>query len=105
MNNLLEQNLDKVFTEIGVGEMPEADKEEATVELVNHFSNVIMETILTNLNEQQVSEFKAALELESAARDEKIAEITSLVPDLSDKIEEAVQRELEVIKAARAELN
>lgn len=105
MNNLLEQNIDKVFAEIGVGDMPEADREEATVELVNHFSNVIMETIITSLNETQVEEFKQALTLDPEKRDEKITELTSLVPDLSDKIEEAVQRELEVIKAARAELN
>ena len=105
LQKLLGPDFDTVLAELGIMNVPEADREEVVTGLVNHFSDIMMETVVVNLNNEQLDEFKAALALEPDARDEKIAQITALVPGLAQKIESSVMDEIAVLKAARAQLN
>lgn len=105
LQKLLGPEADALLNELGVGKMPEEDKELVIAELGDHFMDLITETTLDNLNDEQLKEFKEAMELPSSERDEKITQITSGILGLSEKIKKAVENELKVIKSSRSQLN
>lgn len=105
LEKLLGPDADALLAELGIGKMPEQDKELVIAELADHFMDLITETTLHNLNDEQLKEFKLAMQLPSSERDEKITQITSGVLGLADKIHQAIENELKVIKSARAQLN
>lgn len=96
---------DVLLKELGIGDMPEEDKEEVLSTLMAYMQNVIFETVVSNLSDEQLREFKESVDKQPEDLEEKIMKITANVPGLSEKIEQAVASELASFKAARAHLN
>jgi len=71
------------------------------VEMVDsHLQKVILETVISELDGKQFKEFEKSLE-DSATMEDQVALLAADIPDLQHKIEAAVEREIEIIKAAR----
>jgi hypothetical protein len=94
-------NFDAVFKELGLNNLSPEEKQEVQTEMMKHFNDIILQTVVDNLSDSQIAEFQEALqETDAALMQEKIADITSRVPGLNSKIELAVQQELAHLKSA-----
>jgi hypothetical protein len=101
----MQAGLEPLLVELGYGNAPEADKPTLLQQLQDHFYELLLEVVIENLPEDQLEAFEAATKLEDAtARDEAIVAITAKVPGLLQKMDEAITREIAVIKTATAQL-
>ncbi len=90
----------KLLQYLGLNNLPEEDKEEVVTELTNHFTEIITETMLQNLSDDQAQRLDSVLDLASPEREEKISDIASAIPGLRIKIDQAITDELGIIKNA-----
>ncbi|MDO8537013.1 MAG: hypothetical protein Q7R94_02090 [bacterium] len=97
--SILDRDSEIILGELGLGNMPEKDRGEVIEALLDHFNKVIIETAVSSLNDKNLEEFKAALG--SSDFEEKIVAIMARVPGLAEKIEEAVNNEFLVLRAAK----
>lgn len=98
---LLLQNLNQILNDLNVKGLDDREKQEVANQLIEHFNRLIMETIVANLNDQQIAEFNQALDESDDKMQEKITAITAQVPGLAKKIETAVENEVALLKAAK----
>lgn len=97
--SILERDRDAILAELGIHGLSEKEKQEVGVALLEHFEKVIIETVIVNLDDEELGKFKSALKSENL--EEKVMAVTAGVPGLAGKIEEALAVEFEVIKSAR----
>jgi hypothetical protein len=103
---ILSNDVDALFVELGLTSLSEEEKLDSMEDLIEHFNQIIIETVIINLNDNQLKEFRAAMDEEDEySVQEKIIDITSRVPGLAEKIEQAVEHELTVLKAAKLVLD
>ena len=88
-----------LFKELGLTDLREEEKKEVLVVLLDHFNKVILESTILNLYAEDVEKFRSALK--SNKLEEEITSLSASVPGLAGKIEEAVENEFQVIKAAK----
>lgn len=72
-------------------------KEEVKNKLYNHFYQVILDTTIDNLNEEQVSQLEV-LDPESPEMEEKIRLFAAQIPNLAQEMEQKLDEEVEKIK-------
>ncbi|MBI4087721.1 MAG: hypothetical protein HY434_02745 [Candidatus Liptonbacteria bacterium] len=98
-NLIFSRDTEFLLKELGIGDLPDKDKKEVLDALFDHFNKVIIETAILNLDDEGVKKFKAALRGRHA--EDEIASLCAGVPGLAEKIEEAVENEFQLIKAAK----
>ncbi|RJQ28651.1 hypothetical protein C4571_03230 [Candidatus Parcubacteria bacterium] len=101
--SVLDKDSKTILEALGVENLSGRDAEEVVSAALDHVNKVILETVVLSLDEKQLVDFKAALQKETF--EEEIAAITAKVPGLADAIEEAVQKEFLVLRAAKERLD
>lgn len=96
---IFSSDAEALFRELGLKDLSEKDKKELLDALLDHFNKVIIETAILNLDEEGVRKFRSALG--SRRLEEEVASLCASIPGLADKIEEAVENEFQIIKAAK----
>lgn len=86
---------------LGIDQLPAIDQIELLKETKTHLQNIILETVISALNDTELSDFKSALEGPDEFMEDRIEAITARVPGLMDKIAAAVDTELQIIKQAQ----
>ena len=92
------KDAEALFRELKLANFTGAEKEEVLEALIAHFQKVILEVVVLSLDADEIEKFKAALESDDA--EEKITALCARIPGLAEKIEDAVGKEFQVIKAA-----
>ena len=87
--------LKKLIQELGV-----ADPEPKVVEqFEGHLSKIILEVLLRRMPEEKLPELRSKFEADAPDLEDYVTSLAAEVPGLGVEIEEAVLRELEVIKS------
>jgi uncharacterized protein (DUF1778 family) len=97
---ILDEYIEKLITELSIGNYPPEDQEAMLEDVHNRFEELILSTTLLMLDSEQRTEFEKALDLPEDEMEIRIAEITSEVDGLDKAIEAALERELSAIKQA-----
>jgi hypothetical protein len=106
--NEANENFQKEFlNSLGINtESLSAEEQSDIFGMINdQLQNVVMETTLENMSPEQTERFKKALDDGGENIEAEMESISSEIPGLQQKIEQAVAAELDTIKAARAQLN
>ena len=96
----LTTNLDPLFKELGLEKLAPEERKEVEERMTNHFTKVILETVIISLSEEQAKEFKATIEESGEDLEARIVAITARIPGLAQKIDTAVKDEILVLKTA-----
>ncbi len=97
---ILEEYLEKLISELSIGNYPQEDQEAMLEEVQTRFEELILSTTLLMLDDEQRKEFEQALDLPEDEMEIRITEITSEVEGLDKAIEAALEREIAAIKKA-----
>lgn len=103
LNQILSHDVDAVLSAIGAENLSENEKAEIMEQVCEHFSKIIIDAAVAELNDEQIKEFHSALD--AADAEERITEIAARVPGLLSKIEEAVEQEFEILRSAKYKLS
>lgn len=100
---MIKDIIDKVLKELNVNNLSDDDKFAVMEQLTDHFNKIILDTVLSNLNDEQLIEFKNMVDLEDMDKmEEGIALIVAKIPAINFKIEEAINNEIAHIKESKA---
>ncbi len=100
---MIKDIIHKVLSELNLNGLSEDERFEVMANLMDHFNGIIIQTVMANLNDEQLAEFNAILEKdESEEREEEIAQLVARIPGVDMKIEEALQNEIDTLKASKA---
>jgi hypothetical protein len=104
LEKFLEQRKDEFLKDFGVNfeNLSDNDKDEIVSSMMEHLHKVIIETVIVNLSSEQLGELKNIIDLDGPEMESKIGELTSVVTGLAEKIESAVNHELNVLKQGYA---
>ena len=102
LNNILNRDIDAVLSALGAKNLSEKEKIETMEQAREHFSKIIIDTAIAELDDEQIKEFHLALE--GPDMEEKITQITTRIPGLLKKIESAIEQEFSVLRSAKEKL-
>jgi division protein CdvB (Snf7/Vps24/ESCRT-III family) len=103
---IIKDRINAILTDLAIKPANEAEALEMTQQLINHFDKIILETMIINLDDDQLARFKGYMANDSEEElDEHITQLAAEVPGLQFKIEAAVQAEMENLKAAKQVLD
>lgn len=97
MTRQITQNEDLV-SQVGVEGVEGGAREELNAGIMARIEEVIMDTVMANLSDEQFEEFKNAIADGGEKMEERIAIVTAQVPALKELIEDAVDSELKILK-------
>lgn len=101
MDKKLEGYIDSLVLEILASpnfvSLPEDQKQQFAVKIKDHFNNVIFDTLLNNLNSDQLNTLKN-LGLSSPQVQLKIEEFSAEIPNFATLLENALKKEIESLK-------
>ena len=103
LNYILNKDVDAVLSAIGAKNLSEKEKTETMEQVLDHFSKIITDASVAELDDEQIKEFNSALNDPDA--EEKIANITTHVPGLMKKIEDAVEQEFLSLRSAKEKMS
>src|SRR5437763_990957 len=92
--------IDQLLQTLGLNNLSEADKGEVSARLGEHFNQLIIDTVICSLPDDRVEEFERILNLPPEEQGDKIANICSAIPGLWDRLQSAVDLEVESLKIA-----
>ncbi len=90
------QIADKLFKELNLQNQPPKRQQEVLEELVEHFSQVIITTMLRQVNDEQFADLEKALN--STDWQNEVLRIAGEVPGLAEAIENNIQSEYDMMK-------
>lgn len=100
---MIKDQIDKILTELNINGLAEDEKLEVVAQLTDHFNKIVLETVLANLNDTQLQEFKEIVDSNDPDKiDEGISLLVAKIPAIDLKLEEAVNAEIAHIKASKA---
>ncbi len=88
-----------IINELELDHLPEAEKTQIVESIRGHMEEVMIETTLHNLNPEQLASAKRELIKNNFSEDE-IMRITSTIPFLRDKLNNALAAEWDLIKTS-----
>lgn len=101
MDKKLEGYIDSLVLEILASPnfvvLPEDQKQQYAVKIKDYFNNIIFDTLLNNLNSDQLNTLKN-LGLSSPQAQLKIEEFSAEIPNFAAVLENALKREVESLK-------
>ncbi len=89
---------------LGITASSEPQQQKIIDALIEHLHQLVVETVIVNLPEDRVDEFEAALEKPDELYD-TVMKLTAQIPNIDEKIEKAIENELEIIAAAKHQLD
>ncbi len=99
---MIKEAIDNIIKELDL-KLEGDDRYEVAAGLVEHFQQIILDTVLANLETNQLEEFKNLVEQDDLEKmDEGITNLVASIPGINFKIEEALQLEMESIKRSKA---
>ncbi|HMR55145.1 MAG TPA: DUF5663 domain-containing protein [Candidatus Doudnabacteria bacterium] len=99
---MLKESIDKLITELGLESLGEEEKYQVAAQITDHLNQVMIDTLTSNLNAEQLARFEALTALDDAEKmDEGIAQLTAEIPNIHFKIEEAIEHEMNSLRAAK----
>lgn len=98
---IFNRDIETVMTELGLTGLSNQEKLELMEELTQHFFRVIIETAILGMNSEQREKFSKALDGDPSELESWIMNISSQIPGLAEKIENAISDEFLVIKTAK----
>ncbi len=104
LNSILKKDVDSILFGLGIKNLSEEEKPVLIDEILNHFDRIIIDTIIAELNEEQIKEFSDALD-DKTNMEEKISKITVSVPGLMAKVEDAVEQEFLNLRSAKEKIS
>jgi hypothetical protein len=102
-SNILHNEQDELLSALGIKTTDATERQAIASELVDHFQELILETVIQNLTDDQAINFRKGLT--SKDPESAIADIAAGVPGLAQKIDQAVEAELAVVRSAYQSLN
>lgn len=103
---IIQDRINKMLNELGVNDVSAEEKLELTQHLIDHFNKIITETLIINLDDDQLKKFKEYSDKDSEADlDAHISELAASIPGLQFKIEDAIQTEFENLRSAKQVLD
>lgn len=103
---MIKESIDKMIAELGLESLGEEEKYQVTAQLTEHLNQVVIDTIVGSLNEEQLARFEQLTALDDPEKmDEGIALLTAEIPGVHLKIEEAIEHEISTLKAAKATMD
>ncbi len=102
---LLKQHMNQLLEELGANNMTDDEKYEVTAELISHFNKIIIETVIVNLNDDQIVKFRKAVDSDDENLEDNIASIVAEIPDMQFRIEDAISAEIKNLKSAKKVLD
>lgn len=91
-------NNNDLVSQIGLENISEEQRQEMNASLGARLEEVMMDTVVGEMSDVQFEEFKNAIAEGGEKMEERIAIVTSQVPGLKEKIDEAIDLELKAIK-------
>lgn len=95
---LVEQYIQELVTELNIANHPEEEQNKILDLVQGRFEEVILNTTLSLLSEDQKAEFSKALDLEEPHKSEAIVTITSQIENLDDTLNKVLIHELAAFK-------
>lgn len=103
---MIKDKIDNALKEFNISGLPEAEQYQVVAQLTEHLNQVVLDTVLASLNEQQLKEFKDIISQEDPVKlEEQVALFVAKIPAIDLKLEEAVNDEIAHIKASKAILD
>ncbi len=99
INSLVEQVLNSGQYQ----ELEEQKREEIRGKLQEHFHNIIIDTAVNRMTDDQVEELNNALEQGGEKTETKMTELSAQIPGLAEDIEERLNREAEQLQKLGSE--
>lgn len=100
---MLKQYIDKILEELALTNLEGDDRYEVVAQLVDHFNGVIIDTVMVNLDVEQLKRFKELVESDDDEKlDEGISNLVAEIPEIHFKIERAIDTEMQNLKSAKA---
>ena len=94
------QTAEKLCQELSLGNLSTAKKEEVYNKVMDHFSQVIVTTLISHLSEDQFERFKKALNAKDV--EAEVAVLAAEIPGLADAIESRIDEEYRLMKVVMA---
>lgn len=88
-----------VLSEPRIASLPEDEQSKLRSQFQDRFDELILDTLLNRLNDDQVKELQGKL-TDPTALEEKIAEYSALVPGLAEDLQHRLDREFTFIKSS-----
>ena len=98
-NDIINNDQEQLLKAIGVTVTDPAERQAIAADLVTHFQELILETVIQRLSAEQAEAFRQAVASQGDPS-EAIEKITAAIPGLAADIELAVDKELVVIRGA-----
>lgn len=109
MNENQQQNLmpnpEEILQFLGLDNISEEEKRQVLEGIMDHFSEVIIDTLTDNLNEAQAADLEKTMTEDPEKAQGMVTELASRVPGLHGKIQLAVKQELDVLKSGYDQIN
>ncbi len=103
---IFNDRIKQMLSDLGVNEPSSEDQEEITQQLLAHFNKIIVQTLIVNLDDNQLERLNNYMEsVPEEELDEKIMSLSAEIPGLQLKIEEAVTNEFENLRTAKKVLD
>jgi regulator of sigma D len=100
---MLKQYIDKVLEELSLNNLQGDERYDVVAQLVDHFNGIIIDTVMTNLDIEQLKRFKELVESDDDKKlDEGISNLVAEIPEIHFKIERAIDTEMQNLKSAKA---
>lgn len=90
---------DYIINELELAHLPDEEKGKIIASIRSHLENVLIETVIMNLSPEQLESMKKEL-LKENFNENEIMRITSGIPGIQNKIEEAMEAEWDLIKTS-----
>lgn len=95
------KDLQNLIRALGIEKLPPQEREEILAKVDVRLENVLLRVILENVSDEEAKKLRIILE-RGENIEEKVAEITSRVPMLAQKMEAAVAEEIGRLKKVLA---
>lgn len=101
LQEILKKDSNEVLKALGFSGMSEEEKKQAMDSLEDHFSQIIVRTLVENLDEAQLEEFRTGYEEQKTDMEELVTRLSAQVPGMLEKIEIAVKQEFMTLASAK----
>lgn len=98
LSNYIESLIAEVLASSGYEKLDKKDKDKIVKNLDAHFQDMILETLINRLNNEQVEDVRGAIK-KPKVLEQKLEEYAALVPGLAIDIEDRLKREVKALKS------
>ena len=101
LSNYIKSLIAEIFASPGYEKLTKKDKDKIAKNLDVHFQDMILETLINRLDDEQVKDVRSVMK-KPKVLEQKLEEYAALVPGLAADIEERLKREVKALKSLSA---